>query len=58
MTGVGVMAVLRHMTDLNRDERNAFMYEVQRTGTSTYIPLRSSKLQYAVGAIEDGSQIE
>lgn len=53
MTGNGIMAVLKYMTDLNRDERNAFMYELQRTGTSTYIPTYSAKLQYAVGAVAE-----
>lgn len=52
MTGKGLMALLKYMTNLNRDGRNAFMYEVQRTGISSHIPDRADKLQYSVAAIE------
>lgn len=52
MTGKGLMALLKHMTNLNRDGRNAFMHEVQRTGISSHIPSRADKLQYSVAAIE------
>lgn len=52
MTGTGLVALLKHMTNLNRDGRNAFMYELQRTRTSSYIPDSSAELQYSVAAVE------
>lgn len=53
MSGTGLLAVLKHMTDLNRDERNSFMRDLQNQGTSIYIPEDSVKLQYSVAAMEE-----
>ena len=52
MTGKGLLAILKHMTSLNRDGRNAFMREVQTVGNAAYIPPKSEKLQYGVAAME------
>lgn len=49
----GLQLLLKYLTDLNRDGRNAFMYELQRLGTATHIPNRTDARQYSVSAIEN-----
>ena len=52
MTWKGLNELLKYMSSLNRDGRNAFMYKLQNTGTATHIPEPDKKMQYSFAAIE------
>ena len=51
MTGTGLNELLKYMSSLNRDGRNAFMYELQNAGTATHIPEPDKKMQYSFAAM-------
>lgn len=52
MTGRGLHHFLKHMSSLNRDGRNAFMYELQNSGVAMHIPEPHKKFQYSIAAVE------
>lgn len=55
MTGRGLNHLLKFMSSLTRDGRNAFMRELQTAGFATHIPERDKKLQYSIAAVEKRS---
>lgn len=52
MTWKGLNELMKYMSSLNRDGRNAFMYELQNNGSATHIPGPEKKMQYSFAAVE------
>ena len=51
MTWTGLNELMKYMSSLNRDGRNAFMYDLQNTGAATHIPEPDKKMQYGFAAV-------
>lgn len=51
ITWKGLNELLKYMSSLNRDGRNAFMYELQNAGAATHIPEPDKKMQYSFAAV-------
>ena len=51
MTWKGLNELMKYMSSLNRDGRNAFIYDLQNNGAATHIPEPDKKMQYSFAAV-------